>query len=235
MDLYGEVRLVDLLKELETVDGIDWIRLMYLYPVNFTDALIDSIASSERIIPYLDMPLQHINSQVLRRMQRRVDRDKTVALVEKLRSRVANLVLRTTFITGFPGETDEQFNELVNFVEETRFERMGVFTYSPEPGTPAMKLDGHLPDDVKQARRDALMQVQQEIAFEFGDSLTGYELDCLIDEQVDDTTWAGRCFADAPEIDGQVFIEGSNLSVGEMIPVEITGRNDYDLLGVASA
>ncbi len=232
MDLYGEVRLVDLLHELETVDGIDWLRLMYLYPVNFTDQLVETIASSEKIVPYLDMPLQHINTQMLRRMQRRVDRDKTQALVEKLRAQVSNLVLRTTFITGFPGETDAQFDELMEFVDETRFERMGVFTYSPEPGTPAMKLDGHLSDDVKQERRDALMALQQEIAFEFGDSLQGYELDCIIDEQIDETTWAGRCYADAPEIDGQVFVDGTDIAVGDMIPVEIIGRQDYDLLAV---
>lgn len=236
MDLYGEVRLVDLLEELEQVEGLDWLRLMYMYPVNFTDRLIDAIASSERIIPYLDMPLQHINSQVLKRMQRRVNREKTIELVEKLRARVPNLVLRTTFITGFPGETDEQFSELRRFVEDARFERMGVFTYSPEPGTPAMRLDGHLPEQVKEARRDELMGVQQEIAFAFGDSLIGYELDCLIDEQIDDTTWAGRIYADAPEIDGTVYVQSDGpLEAGRLIPVEITGRQEYDLVGAPTA
>jgi ribosomal protein S12 methylthiotransferase len=234
MDLYGEVRLVDLLAELEQVEGIDWLRLMYMYPVNFTDGLIDSIASSERIVPYLDMPLQHISSQVLRRMQRRVNRDKTIELVEKLRERIPNLVLRTTFITGFPGETDEQFSELRRFVSDARFERMGVFTYSPEPGTPAMKLDGHLAEDVKTARRDELMALQQEIAFEFGDSLVGFELDCLIDEQIDETTWAGRIYADAPEIDGTVYVRSEiPIEVGKLLPVEITGRQGYDLVATA--
>jgi ribosomal protein S12 methylthiotransferase len=232
MDLYGEVRLVELLEALEEVDGIDWLRLMYLYPVNFTDRLIETIAGSERIIPYLDMPLQHINSQMLRRMQRRVNREKTVELVEKLRGSIPNLVLRTTFIVGFPGETDAQFQELKEFVQETRFERMGVFTYSPEPGTPAMKLDGHLPDDVKQARRDELMEVQQEIAFEFADSLLGYELDCLIDDQVDDNTFVGRLYADAPEIDSQVYVQGTGLEVGGFTPVEIIDRDDYDLVAI---
>ncbi|MBL8849212.1 MAG: 30S ribosomal protein S12 methylthiotransferase RimO [Planctomycetaceae bacterium] len=234
MDLYGEVRLVELLQALEEVDGIDWLRLMYLYPVNFTDRLIDQIAGSRRIVPYLDMPLQHINSQVLKRMQRRVNREKTIELVEKLRERIANLVLRTTFIVGFPGETDEQFEELRDFVVETQFERMGVFTYSPEPGTPAMKLEGHVPDDVTDARRDELMAVQQEIAFAFGDSLVGYELDCLIDEQLDDETWSGRTYADAPEIDGSVLVQGTGLAVGARIPVEIGGRQDYDLIGMAA-
>ncbi|MCA9055404.1 MAG: 30S ribosomal protein S12 methylthiotransferase RimO, partial [Planctomycetaceae bacterium] len=171
MDLYGEVRLAELLAALEEVDGIEWVRLMYLYPINFTDRLIDTIASSRRIIPYLDMPLQHINSHVLRRMQRRVNRERTVELIDKLREAIPNLALRTTFIVGFPGETDAQFEELKEFVTETRFERIGVFTFSPEPETPAMKLDGHLPDDVKHARRDELMELQQQFAFDFADSL----------------------------------------------------------------
>ena len=234
MDLYGEVRLVELLNELEQVDGIDWIRLMYLYPVNFTDRLIETIASSGRIIPYLDMPLQHINSQLLRRMQRRVNRERTVELVEKLRGEIPNLVLRTTFIVGFPGETEAHFEELKDFVAETHFERMGVFTYSAEPGTPAMKLEGHLPEQLKQGRRDELMQRQQQIAFDFAESLVGYELDCLIDDQVNDSTWVGRIYADAPEIDSQVIVRGEELSVGEFAPVEIVGREDYDLLAVAA-
>ena len=234
MDLYGEVRLADLLDELEQVEGIDWLRLMYLYPVNFTDRLIETIASSERIVPYLDMPLQHINSRVLKRMQRRVNRDKTVELVDRLRSRIPNLVLRTTFITGFPGESEAEFEELREFAGETRFERMGVFTYSPEPGTPAMKLDGHLPDDVKQVRRDVLMADQQAAAFEFSDSLVGYELDCLIDDQIDETTWSGRIYADAPEIDATVYVQGNGVAAGDLTPVEIVGRRDYDLVAGVS-
>lgn len=231
LDLYGEVRLVQLLKELEKLDKIDWIRLLYLYPVHFTDELIDTIAASTKVIPYLDMPLQHINDQVLKRMQRRVNRAQTVELVGKLRERIPNLVMRTTFITGFPGETDEQFNELKDFVQETRFQRMGVFTYSYEPDTPATKLDGHLPEEVKEARRDELMALQQEIAFEFSDSLVGYELDVLIDEEVEPGLFAGRTFADAPEIDTSVFVSGENLKVGDLVPVVIEARQDYDLVG----
>jgi ribosomal protein S12 methylthiotransferase len=235
LDLYGETRLTELLAELEKIDGIDWIRLMYLYPVHFGDDLIDQIASSEKIIPYLDMPLQHINSAVLKRMQRRVNREQTIELVEKLRSRIPNLVLRTTFIAGFPGETDEQFEELKDFVQATRFHRMGVFPYSFEPDTPAERLDGHLPEDVKQARCDELMELQQDIAFEFGDSLKGYELDVLIDEHVEDDVWRGRTFADAPEIDGSVYVRGTGIEAGQFIPVEITGRDGYDLLGTYEA
>jgi ribosomal protein S12 methylthiotransferase len=234
MDLYGEVRLVELLRELEQVPGLDWIRLMYLYPVHFTDELIQTIADSENIIPYLDMPLQHINDQVLKRMQRRVNREKTVELVRKLRERVPNLVLRTTFIAGFPGETDEQFEELKSFVKETRFERMGVFNYSREPDTPAVKLDGHLPDEVMDARRDELMSLQQEIAFEYSRSVIGYELDAIIDGPVEDVenVWQGRIYADAPEIDAVVYISAENLKPGDLIPVEITGSDDYDLLAI---
>lgn len=233
MDLYGEVRLVELLKELDKVEGLDWIRLMYLYPEHFSDELIDQIVASPKIIPYLDMPLQHVSTPVLKRMQRRVNSEQTKELVGKLRERVPNLVLRTTFIAGFPGETQEQFEELRDFVAETRFERMGVFTYSVEPGTPATKLDGHLPEEVKAARRDELMELQQQIAFEHADSMVGFELDVLIDDQVDENVYQGRSFADAPEIDANVFVSGENLEIGSMVPVEIVRREDYDLIGVA--
>jgi ribosomal protein S12 methylthiotransferase len=244
LDLYGRLRLRDLLQELETVEGIDWIRLLYLYPINFTDELIDTIANSSKILPYLDMPLQHINDAVLKRMQRRATQAQTIELVEKLRERIPNLVLRTTFIAGFPGETDAQFEELRQFVIDTQFERMGVFTYSLEPGTPAVKLDGHLPEDVKATRRDELMAVQQEIAFAFGDSLVGYELDVLIDEPVEcepegepgasaTGVWTGRAYCDAPEIDGVVYVAGENLQPGQMVAVEIVERRGYDLVGEA--
>ena len=234
LDLYGQVRLVELLRELEKVEGIDWIRLMYLYPVNFTDELIDTIAGSGKILPYLDMPLQHINSRVLKRMQRRVNRDRTLELLDKLADRVPNLVLRTTLVVGFPGETEEQFEELRSFVGEGRFARLGVFPYSPEPGTPAMKLDGHLPKDVRDARAEAIMTEQQPHAFAFGDSLIGYELDVLVDEVGEDGVASGRTFADAPEIDGLVHFTAPDAEVGAMVPVELTGRDGYDWLGVAS-
>jgi len=233
LDLYGEVRLVQLLRELEKVDGLDWIRLMYLYPIHFTDELIDTIAGSDKIIPYLDMPLQHINDTMLKRMQRRVNRSQTEELVRKLRDRVDNLVMRTTFVVGFPGETDAQFEELKKFVEEAQFERMGVFPYSLEPDTPAAKLDGHLPEEVKLARRDELMALQQQIAFDYGDTLVGNEIDVLIDEQVQEGLWRGRGYMDAPEIDGEVFVSGEDLQPGIFVPVEIVERRDYDLVGIA--
>ena len=170
---------------------------------------------------------------MLRRMQRRVNRSQTEDLVRKLRDRIDNLVMRTTFVVGFPGETDEQFEELKQFVEEAQFERMGVFPYSLEPDTPAAKLEGHLPEEVKLARRDELMALQQQIAFEYGDTLVGNEIDVLIDEQVEEGVWRGRGYMDAPEIDGEVIVNGQDLQPGMFVPVEIVERNDYDLVGVA--
>ena len=183
---------------------------------------------------FRSMPLQHISSAVLKRMQRRVNSDQTRELVSKLRERIPNVILRTTFITGFPGETDQQFDELRQFVEETRFERMGVFTYSLEPGTPAVKLEGHLPEDVKEARRDELMALQQSIAFEHADKMVGYELDVLIDEEIGVGVYVGRSYADAPEIDANVIVRGVDLQPGDMVPVEIMERQDYDLVGMVA-
>ncbi|HID23097.1 MAG TPA: 30S ribosomal protein S12 methylthiotransferase RimO, partial [Planctomycetaceae bacterium] len=208
LDLYGEPRLADLLRELEQVEGIDWIRLLYLYPLHITDELIRTIAESSKILPYLDIPLQHINDTILKRMQRRITGDQTRRLIERLRAEIPHLVLRTTFLVGFPGETDEQFEELVRSVEDVAFERMGVFTFSREPGTPADRLPGQVPEAVKEARRDELMRRQQPHAFAFGDALVGLELDVLIDTPAERGVWQGRTYADAPDIDGAVFVSG---------------------------
>lgn len=235
MDVYGEPRLVELLAELEKVDGIEWIRLMYLYPMYFSDRLIDAIAASRKIVPYLDMPLQHINDTMLKRMQRRVTREQTVELIGKLRQAIPNLAMRTTFITGFPGETDEQFTELLDFASEQRFERLGVFTYSFEPDTPAARLPDHLPEDVKEARRQAVMEVQQRIAFEWNAAQIGQSRDILLDEQVpgEKNAWIGRSYADAPDVDGVVYVTGKKLRAGQIVPCEIVASRDYDLVGAA--
>jgi ribosomal protein S12 methylthiotransferase len=235
LDLYGETRLPELLRELEKVEGLDWIRVMYLYPMYFSDELIDVIAGSDKILPYLDMPLQHASDLMLRRMQRRVTRAETETLLDKLCERVPNLVMRTTFITGFPGETDEQFAELEDFIRQQRFERLGVFTYSFEPDTPAAKLPDHLPEEVKEERRDHLMAVQQEIAFEWNDAQIGQPRDILIDSSVpgEATAWIGRSYAEAPDVDGVVYVTGEGLSPGALVPCEIVARRDYDLIAVA--
>ncbi|MGL6076040.1 MAG: 30S ribosomal protein S12 methylthiotransferase RimO [Fimbriiglobus sp.] len=233
MDLYGRARLAELLTELNQVDGLQWIRLLYAYPEHFGDDLIDVLATSERIIPYLDMPLQHINDNVLRRMVRRVDRAKTVDLLGKLREKIPSLAMRTTFISGFPGETDAEHEELKAFLEEARFERCGVFPYSFEPNTPAAKLEGHLPEEVKAARRDELMAVQQEIAFEFAESQVGEEMPVIIDGPDPEMPghFHGRTYADSPDIDCLIRVKGKNLEPGDFTRVKITAADGYDLAG----
>ncbi len=233
VDVYGQPRLAALLRQLDHVDGVEWIRLMYLYPMHVTDELIEVISKGRRILPYLDLPLQHINDEVLRRMGRRVTRDQTIELLDRLGGGISELVLRTTLITGFPGETEEQFEELVQFVEHYCFERLGVFSYSVEPDTPAAKLDGHLPEKVKEARRDRLMAAQQEIAFRWNESQVDGTLDVILDAPVPGETnaWTGRSYADAPDVDTVVYVTGEDLSPGQIVPCYITGARDYDLVG----
>ena len=234
-DIYGEPRLTELLKQLSNVEGIDWIRLMYFYPMYLTEALMDVIASEEKILPYIDIPLQHINDRMLKRMQRRVNRTDTEDLLTKLRNRIPGLALRTTLITGFPGETDADFVELLEFVQDQRFERLGVFTYSYEESTPSAKLPDHLPEEVKAERRERLMAVQQTIAFEQADAKIGKALSVIIDKPIEGekNAWLGRTTADAPDVDAAVFITGDNLTAGEIIQAEIVARNGYDLIGVS--
>jgi ribosomal protein S12 methylthiotransferase len=235
MDLYGRTRLAELLRELNKVDGIEWVRVLYAYPEHFTDEVVDALASTEKVLPYLDMPLQHINDRVLRRMIRRVDRRQTEALLGRLRKAVPNLAIRTTFITGFPGETDAEFEELKAFLAEAKFERCGVFPYSLEPDTPAAKLDGHLPEEVKLARRDALMEVQQRVAFAWAAGQVGRELEAIIDGPDPEfaSHFAGRTYADAPDIDCAVRVKGKNLRPGDLVRVKVTAADGYDLVGRA--
>lgn len=237
MDLYGRPKLAELLKRFDAIDDIQWIRLMYLYPMHIDETLIAVIARSRRIVPYLDIPLQHINDQVLRRMQRRVNRANTEELLEKLRARIPNLALRTTFIAGFPGETEAQFEELREFVCQQRFERMGVFTYSREPRTPAERLGGHLPEDVMVRRREELMIAQQEIAFQWNRSQIGKRLQVIIDAPLSqcDDVWIGRTYADAPDVDSVVYVTGEGLSAGQIVLCEIVASRNYDLVGVPAA
>jgi ribosomal protein S12 methylthiotransferase len=242
VDLYGEPRLVELLRRLEEVDELEWIRLMYLYPIHFTPELVETIAASPKILPYLDMPLQHASDPVLKRMQRRVGRAATEDLLGRLRERIPDLTLRTTFITGFPGETREQFADLLEFARQWRFERVGVFTYSLEPDTPAARLDGHLPEEEKAARRDELMRLQQGIAHDHARRQVGRTLDVIIDRQSGDRedVWIGRTKADAPEIDCVVYVTAPGTSAarpltGRIVPVEIVAASGYDLAGVPAA
>ncbi len=235
MDLYGRTRLPELLRELDKVDGIEWIRTLYAYPEHISDELIDTFASAKKIIPYLDMPLQHISDRVLKRMIRRVDRAATESLLYRLREKWPDLAIRTTFITGFPGETEAEFEELKQFVADFKFERVGVFPYSLEPGTPAEKLDGHMPEAVKQSRVNAIMEVQQGVAFGWAAAQVGKEHPVLIDGPDPEfaSHFRGRTYADAPEIDCAVRVKGKNLQPGDFVKAKITAADGYDLAAKA--
>jgi ribosomal protein S12 methylthiotransferase len=235
LDLYGETRLTELLRALDRLDGLDWVRVLYAYPMYFSDALIDVLANAKKVLPYLDVPLQHINDRMLRLMARRVNRRETEELLGKLRRAIPNLALRTTFIVGFPGETEAEFEELTEFVSEAAFERVGAFPYSYEPDTPATRLDGHLPEEVKQGRRDRLMETQQEAAFRWSQRQVGKELQVLIDGPDPEVPnhALGRSYADAPDIDGVVRVKGKGLRAGDLVRARITGADGYDLAGRA--
>jgi ribosomal protein S12 methylthiotransferase len=236
-DLYGRVRLADLLRELDNVDGVEWIRILYAYPEHFTDELLEVLATARKVIPYLDLPLQHINDRVLRRMQRRVDRAATEGLLERLRSAIPDLTLRTTFIVGFPGESDAEFEELVSFARATRFDRAGVFAYSLEPGTPAARLGGQLAEEIKNERRARLMETQQEVAFAWSRRQIGTELDVMVDglEPELPNHVLARSHADAPDIDGVVRVKGKGLHAGDLVRVKVTAADGYDLAARALA
>ena len=234
IDLTGKPQLAELVGQLDRLDRIEWIRLMYLYPMHVTEELIDVIASGRKVVPYLDLPLQHAADRVLGRMNRRVTRAATEALLDRLRERIEGLVLRTSMIAGFPGETEEEFEELLQFVVDRRFERLGVFEYSREPDTPAARLEGHLPGEVIADRRNRLMEAQQEIAFAFNALQVGRRREILIDRSIPDeeNAYVGRSHADAPEIDGVVYVTGQGLAPGQIVPCEIVTAREYDLIGV---
>ena len=235
LDLYGERRLPALLDKLCGIDGVEWIRLLYAYPDEITDELIDCIARQPKIVKYLDIPLQHISDRILRAMNRRGTGAEIREVIAKLRSRVPSIALRTTFITGFPGETEEDFEELCEFVRETRFERMGCFAFSPEEDTPAAAMDGQIDDEVKQRRCEVLMDEQLEAAESFCRSMVGRTLDVLVEGY---DRYAQSCFGrssyDSPDIDPKVFFSTTEqVNAGDIIKVKITDWMDYDLIGEA--
>ena len=235
LDLYGERRLPALLDKLCGIDGVEWIRLLYAYPDEITDELIDCIARQPKIVKYLDIPLQHISDRILRAMNRRGTGAEIREVIAKLRSRVPGIALRTTFITGFPGETEEDFEELCEFVRETRFERMGCFAFSPEEDTPAAAMDGQIDDEVKQRRCEVLMDEQLEAAESFCRSMVGRTLDVLVEGY---DRYAQSCFGrssyDSPDIDPKVFFSTTEpVNAGDIIKVKITDWMDYDLIGEA--
>ncbi len=232
-DLYGEYKLDRLLKNLVEIDHLTWIRVLYAYPTHFTDNLIEIMARSEKICKYLDIPLQHSDDKILKAMNRRGSKYDILKLIEKLRSGIPDLSIRTSFIVGFPGETEESFQDLVQFVKTVRFDRMGVFTYSPEEGTTAAEFPGQVPDEVKEERRDTLMKIQQEISLEINKSKIEKNLDVLIEgkDPKEKELYVGRSEFDAPDVDGSVFVRGKGLRPGDIIPVKITHAYEYDLIG----
>ncbi len=235
-DLYGEPRLTELLKELDKIESIDWIRLMYFYPMYIDDELIDTLAGADRILPYIDMPLQHASDTMLKRMARKTTRATQEKILRRFRSQIDNLVMRTTMITGFPGETDDDFSQLADFASEQQFEHLGVFTYSIEEDTPAAKLPNRVPAEVAQRRHDELMSIQQGIAFRWNESRVGTVEDVIIDSALPDQkgVWIGRTRAEAPDIDGIVYVSGADaqnpIGVGDMVRCEIVAADGYDLV-----
>ena len=234
-DLYGHYALPELLSAIVRETSIPWIRMLYLYPEKITDELIELVRTEPRILPYFDIPMQHISDRVLRRMNRRGAGDAVRSAIARIREAIPDAVLRTTAIVGFPGETAEDFEELCRFVKEMRFDRFGAFTYSREEGTPAYDFDDQIDEEVKSERYDIIMQTQLEISAEKMQAYIGRTLDVFCEgyDPVAETHY-GRSFADAPEIDGKVYFSSDRrIEEGEIIPVEITGSLDFDLTGEA--
>ena len=235
-DLYGKKSLHILLKKLCEIRGIRWIRILYCYPEEIYDELIETIRDEKKICHYLDIPIQHASDRILKRMGRRTSKQELIDIVEKLRREIPDIILRTTLITGFPGETEEDHEELKEFVDEMEFDRLGVFTYSPEENTPAAEMADQVPEEVKEERRDELMELQQEISYDRGQDRIGQELLVMIEGKVaDESAYIGRTYGDAPKVDGYIFVQtGELLMTGDFAKVRVTGALEYDLIGVLS-
>lgn len=232
-DLYGEKSLPRLLKELCKISGLRWIRILYCYPEEITDELIQVMKEEDKICKYLDLPIQHACDDILKRMGRRTSKAQLKAIIEKLRREIPEIALRTTLITGFPGETKEQHEELMEFIDEMEFDRLGVFTYSPEEDTPAAKMEHQIAEEVKEERQAELMELQQEIAFDLAEDMIGREVLVMIEGKVaDENAYVGRTYKDAPNVDGLIFVEADEeLMSGDFAKVRVTGAVEYDLIG----
>ena len=235
-DLYGEFKLVDLLKEMEKVEGIEWIRLLYLYPTEVSDELIDFIRDSEKVVPYFDIPIQHISTPVLKSMRRGYDERFVRSLIDKIRKKIPEAVLRTTLIVGYPTEREDDFKALKEFIEEGHFHWLGVFTYSHEEDTHAFNLGDPVPQEVKEERRDRLMEIQREVTRRKNEELIGKKLKVLVEGYSEEFSFVpkGRAYIHAPEVDGVIYVESEEefLKEGEMVELEVTQATDYDLAGV---
>ena len=233
IDLYGEKSLHKLLRELCKIKGIRWIRILYCYPEEIYEELIQTIKEERKICHYLDLPIQHASDRILKRMGRRTTRQDLIKTIERLREEIPDIVLRTTLITGFPGETEEDHRELMKFVDEMEFERLGVFTYSAEENTPAAEFADQVDEETKLDRQAELMELQQEIAFACAEEMVGKTVIAMIEGKVaDENAYVARTYADAPNIDGYLFVNtGETLMTGDLVRVKITGALEYDLIG----
>jgi ribosomal protein S12 methylthiotransferase len=229
----GDPSLCSLLRQMNQIEGDFWIRLLYTHPAHWSDELIETIASCEKVCRYVDMPLQHIHDEMLTAMRRETSQQYIMELIEKMRTGIPGIAVRTTFIVGFPGETEAHFQTLLDFIRETKFERVGVFTYSHEEGTRAHDLAGQIPDKLKKERRDRAMAAQQKVAKQVGRACVGKTVRVLVEEEAEGRQFIGRSHADAPEIDGLVYFSpnGSTPRVGEFVDVRVTGNSEYDLHG----
>ena len=233
IDLYGQYKLPELLRQLCRIDGIEWIRLMYCYEDRITDELIDVMASEPKICKYIDIPIQHASDAVLKAMRRRSSEASIENTIERLRAKIPDIHIRTTFIVGFPGETDEDYEKLYDFVDRMRFARLGVFTYSREENTPAGEMENQIDEDVKEERMDGIMRRQLDISLELNQEKIGQTLEVLVEEQDEDGSWLGRSRYDAPEIDNSViFTSNRSLKPGDIVSVRVNDAFDYDLVGV---
>jgi ribosomal protein S12 methylthiotransferase len=233
VDLYGEKRLHVLLERLCAIEGLHWIRVLYCYPEEIYPELIETMKNQPKICRYLDLPIQHCSDEILRRMGRRTDKRNLTRIIETLREAMPDIVLRTTLITGFPGETDAQHAELLDFVEETAFDRLGVFCYSREEGTPAAEMPDQVDEETKEKRREEIMLLQQEISLEKNQERIGQELEIFVEGYLpEDGVYAGRTYADAPNIDGYLFLTTDRtLSSGMFVRCIVTEASEYDLAG----
>ena len=232
-DLYGKKTLHILLKKLCRIKGIRWIRVLYCYPEEIYDELLQVMKEEKKICHYLDLPIQHASDKILKRMGRRTTRAQLTEIIEKLRREIPDIVLRTTLITGFPGETEEDHQELMEFVDQMEFDRLGAFTYSPEEGTPAERMPDQVPEELKKERRDEIMELQQEISLEKGNDRIGQELMVMIEGKVSgESAYIARTYGDAPKVDGYLFVQtGELLMTGDFAKVKVTGALEYDLIG----
>ena len=232
-DLYGEKSLPKLLRELCKISGIRWIRILYCYPEEITDELIQVMKEEPKICHYLDLPIQHANDTILKRMGRRTSKQELIDIVQKLRKEIPDICLRTTLITGFPGETQEQHEEVMEFIDTLEFDRLGAFTYSPEEDTPAATFEDQIDEEVKEDRQADIMELQQEIAFDKAEDMIGKEVLVMIEGKVaDENAYVGRTYRDAPNVDGLIFINTDvELISGDFAKVKVTGALDYDLIG----